>query len=97
MQKLKLFFKVTAEVVAALKSVSVTDEELQAAKKTLLMESSESMLNGAAVTEFLASSSMHGVESSFADLINMVSTADLNVSYFFIFSLPFNQIFFYFF
>jgi len=74
---------VVAEVMAALRSVSVTEEELQAAKKVLRMDMAECMLNSENLVETLASHTMVGVDSSsgsVADLLNTVSTSDINAA-----------------
>ena len=74
-----LNFQVTSQVLATLRTLSVTDEELQAAKNTFLVHNSEVMQNGDSATEILASNAMSGLESA-SEMINMISTSDINVS-----------------
>jgi len=74
---------VISEVVAALRSVSVTDEEVQAAKKVLRMDMSETMHNPEAVVETLAAHTMSNVEAnteSMADLLGTVTKSDINAA-----------------
>ena len=59
--------------------MTVSDEELQAAKNTFLVNHSEALQSGALVTETLAGNAMSGVESA-SEMINMISTSDINVS-----------------
>merc|ERR1711862_159824 len=69
---------VTSQVLATLRTLSVTDEELQAAKNTFLVHNSEVMQNGDSATEILASA-MSGLESA-SEMINMISTSDINAA-----------------
>ena len=52
---------------------------MQAAKNTFLVNHSEAQQNAALVTETLAGNAMAGVESA-SEMINMISTSDINVS-----------------
>lgn len=70
---------VTSQVLATLRTLSVTDEELQAAKNTFLVHNSEVMQNGDSATEILASNAMSGLESA-SEMINMISTSDINAA-----------------
>ncbi len=70
---------VTSQVLAALRGLNVSNEELSAAKKALLLEMSESHMNAEAVTETLATRAMLGVDA-LSNVVNTITTADLNVS-----------------
>lgn len=70
---------VTSEVMATLRSLTVSDEELQAAKNTFLVNHSEALQSGALVAETLAGNAMSGVESAI-EMINMISTSDINAA-----------------
>jgi len=65
--------------LATLRSLTVSDEELQAAKNTFLVNHSEALQNGALVAETLAGNAMSGVESA-SEMINMISTSDINAA-----------------
>jgi uncharacterized membrane protein YdfJ with MMPL/SSD domain len=65
--------------LATLRSLTVSNEELQAAKNTFLVNHSEALQSGALVAETLAGNAMSGVESA-SEMINMISTSDINVS-----------------
>lgn len=73
--------QVAGEVLAALKSVNVTDEELQAAKKTYTIDRAESMMSSQSLVENLALDTLSGNEMNAAELLSTISTGDLNVSF----------------
>lgn len=73
--------QVAGEVLAALKNVSVSDEELQAAKKAYTMDHAESMLSAQSLVENLALDTLSGSEMDVSELLSTISTGDLNVSF----------------
>jgi len=68
---------VASEVVAQLRSLTVSDEELQAAKKAFLLESSEATPE--ILAETLANNVMSGVEPA-SEMVNMISASDVNAA-----------------
>jgi len=70
---------VASEVLAQLRSLSVTDEELQAAKNAFLVETSDAAQKPEILAETLANNVMSGVESA-SEMINMISASDVNAA-----------------
>merc|ERR1712241_1500652 len=70
---------VVSTVLAELRSLTVTDEELQAAKNAFLIETFENSSKSEIVAETLASNVMSGVESA-SEMINMISASDVNAA-----------------
>ena len=84
----KLYFvhipriQVLSEVVAALRGLTITDEDLKAAKKVLMIELSETMLSPAGVVESIGSQTMYGIDADSntkADLLSTITVSDVQV------------------
>merc|ERR1719410_2520403 len=68
---------VVSTVLAELRSLTVTDEELQAAKKAFLLETSEATPE--ILAETLANNVMSGAEPA-SEMVNMISASDVNAA-----------------
>ena len=72
-----------AEVVATLRGLTVTDEDLKTAKKVVMLDMSESRLSAEGVVEAIGSQIMYGLDadsSATMDLLSTVSVADVQVN-----------------
>lgn len=72
--------EVVSKVAAALRSVSVTDSEVKAAKKALTIESSETMLNSSEKAELLAACQMYGYEDLMSEKAMLDAVAQATVA-----------------
>jgi len=70
---------VATTVLAELRTLQVTDEELQAAKNAFLVETSEASAKPEVLAETLANNVMSGSESA-SEMINMISASDVNAA-----------------
>ena len=73
------FFQVVPEVVAALRGLSISQEELTAAKKALSVEHSEAMHKPHSIVEALGVQAMNGGGDDIETLMTMVSVSDVTV------------------
>merc|ERR1719323_829247 len=74
---------VVSEVVAALRGLTITDEDLKAAKKGLLIDMSETMLSPAGVVESIGTQMMYGLDSdsnAAADLLSTITVSDVQAA-----------------
>jgi len=74
---------VLSEVVAALRGLTITDEDLKAAKKVLMIELSETMLSPAGVVESIGSQTMYGLDADSntkADLLSTITVSDVQAA-----------------
>lgn len=74
---------VLAEVVATLRGLTISDEDLKTAKKVLMLDMSESRLCAEGVVESIGSQTMYGLDadsSATADLLSTVSVADVQAA-----------------
>jgi len=73
---------VVSEVVAALRGLTITDEDLKAAKKGLLIDMSETMLSPAGVVESIGTQTIYGLDpdsNAAADLLSTITVSEVQV------------------
>ena len=75
----KVAGKVVTETVATLRNLSITSEEVAAAKKAVLVDHAENIQTPASAVEALGVQAMFGSGDDVTDLINMVSLSDVQV------------------
>ena len=78
--------QIVSKVAAALRSVSVTDAEVKAAKKALTLELTEKLLNSGERAELLAQCALYGYEDFMSekvmhDAVAQATVADVQVWY----------------
>ena len=75
----KVAGKVVNETVAALRNLTITSEEVAAAKKAVLVDHAENIQNPVSAVEALGVQAMFGSGDDVTDLISMVSLSDVQV------------------
>lgn len=73
----KVAGKVVNETVATLRNLTITSEEVAAAKKAVLVDHAENIQNPVSAVEALGVQAMFGSGDDVTDLINMVSLSDV--------------------
>ena len=72
-----------SEVVATLRGLTITDEDLKTAKKNFMVDMSEARLSPEGVVEAIGSHTLYGLDadsSTTADLLSTISVADVQVN-----------------
>jgi len=76
----KVAGKVVNETVAALRNLTITSEEVAAAKKAVLVDHAENIQNPVSAVEALGVQAMFGSGDDVTDLISMVSLSDVQAA-----------------